>query len=77
MFHWLVLWFKMRIVTNDRGQLIDLLITPGNNYDRTPLRIKNFIKKLWGKLYGDKGYMGKELFEYLFSNGIHLVTKLK
>ncbi len=69
--------FKLHIVTNDSGQIIDLLITSGNNDDRTPLRMKNFIKKLWGKLYGDKGYIGKELFESLFSNGIHLVTKLK
>lgn len=69
--------FKLHIVTNDSGQIIDLLITPGNKDDRTPLRMKNFIKRLWGKLYGDKGYIGKELFENLFSNGIHLVTKLK
>ena len=69
--------FKLHIVTNDSGQIIDLLITPGNVDDRTPLRMENFIKKLSGKLYGDKGYIGKELFESLFSNGIHLVTKLK
>ncbi len=69
--------FKLHIVTNDSGEIIDLLITPGNKDDRTPLKMKNFIKKLWGKLYGDKGYIGKELFETLFANGIHLVTKLK
>lgn len=69
--------FKLHIVTNDSGQIIDLLITPGNQDDRTPLRMDNFIKKLWGKLYGDKGYIGKELFASLFANGIHLVTKLK
>lgn len=69
--------FKLHIVTNDSGQIIDLLITPGNKDDREPLKMNNFIKKLWGKLYGDKGYIGKELFETLFSNGIHLVTRLK
>ncbi len=69
--------FKLHIVTNDSGEIIDLLITSGNKDDRTPLRTKNFVKKLWGKLYGDKGYVGKELFEELFTNGIHLVTKLK
>ena len=37
-----------------------------------------FIKKvLLGKLVGDKGYIGKELFQRLFVNGIQLVTKLK
>ncbi|MBS0001182.1 MAG: transposase, partial [Cyclobacteriaceae bacterium] len=34
-------------------------------------------KKLWGKLFGDKGYISKELFENLFFNGVHLVTKLR
>lgn len=69
--------FKLHLVTNDSGQIIDLLITPGNKDDRTPLRMKNFIDNLWGKVYGDKGYIGKELFENLFAQGIHLVTKLK
>lgn len=69
--------FKLHIVTNDSGQIIDLLVTLGNKDDRELLEMKNFIKKLWGKLYGDKGYIGKELFESLFSKGIHLVTKLK
>ena len=30
-----------------------------------------------GKLVGDKGYIGKELFQRLFVNGIQLITKLK
>jgi len=30
-----------------------------------------------GKLCGDKGYIGKQLFESLFMNGIQLVTKVK
>lgn len=27
--------------------------------------------------YGDKGYIGKDLFEQLFVDGVHLVTKLR
>ena len=30
-----------------------------------------------GKLFGDKGYISKELFKELFSNGVHLITKLR
>ena len=33
--------------------------------------------KLYGKLVGDKGYIGKELFQRLFVDGIQLITKLK
>jgi len=53
------------------------MITSGNTDDRKPLQFKAFIKKLFGKLFGDKGYISKSLFTELFSNGIHLVTKLR
>jgi hypothetical protein len=69
--------FKLHLVNNDRGEVVDLVITPGNVDDRKPLKMKSFINKLWGKLFGDKGYIGKELFEDLFGKGIHLITKLK
>lgn len=32
---------------------------------------------MFGKIFGDKGYLGKYLFENLSITGIHLVTKLK
>lgn len=32
---------------------------------------------IYGKLFGDKGYIGKNLFQRLFVDGIQLVTKLK
>lgn len=69
--------FKLHLLCNDMGQLIDMQISPGNTDDRKPLKDKSFIAKLWGKLYGDKGYISKELFTELFGKGIHLVTKLK
>lgn len=53
------------------------MITPGNVDDKKPLHMERYIKKLWGKLYGDKGYIAKELFQSHFANGIHLVTKLR
>lgn len=69
--------FKLHIVTNDEGGIIDFMITKGNVDDRKPLRFKQFIGKLYGKLFGDKGYISKELFTELFSNGVHLITKLR
>ena len=67
--------FKLHIVINDKGEILDFLFTPGNVDDRAPLKNKNFHRKIFGKIYGDKGYIGKELFEQLFIDGIHLVTK--
>jgi hypothetical protein len=69
--------FKLHIICNDLGEVVDLHITAGNVDDRKPLKMNSFIQKLWGKLFGDKGYISKDLFSSLFENGIHLITKLK
>jgi hypothetical protein len=35
------------------------------------------FQKIFGKVYGDKGYVSQELFELLFADGIELTTKSK
>ena len=45
--------------------------------DRKPLEYKSFMEFIYGKLVEDKGYVGKELFQKLFVEGIQLITKLK
>ena len=42
--------FKLHIVINDKGELLNFVITPGNTDDRDPLKDKSFIKALKGKL---------------------------
>lgn len=69
--------FKLHIVINDKGEIIDFLFTQGNIDDRFPLKNKNFHEKLFGKLFGDKGYISQSLFEEMFIDGIHLVTKIR
>lgn len=69
--------FKLHIITSDIGEIVDFMITPANVDDRKPLKMQGFIDKLFGKIFGDKGYISKELFASLFQKGIHLVTKLK
>jgi hypothetical protein len=32
---------------------------------------------LWGKLFGDRGYISRELFERLYRRGIKLITRLR
>ena len=77
MFDWVVYGFKLHLITSDSGHLVDFMLTGGNTDDRKPLQMKGFIDKLFGKLYGDKGYISNDLFEGLFHQGIHLVTKLR
>ena len=69
--------FKRYIVVNDKGELLNFVITPGNTDDRAPLKNKAFIKALKGKLYADKGYLSKELTKVLFMDGLHLITSIR
>jgi hypothetical protein len=67
--------FKLHLVTNDCGELLSLRLTPGNVDDRKP--VPELMKELFGKLFGDKGYISQTLFETLFEQGVQLVTKLR
>lgn len=69
--------FKLHLVCNDKGEILDFMLTPGNIDDRFPLKQQHFIEKIFGKIYGDKGYIGKDLFDRLFVDGIHLITKVR
>jgi hypothetical protein len=64
-------------VINDKGEVIKFLITQVNVEDREPLKDKKFHDKSFGKLFADKGSISQSLFEQLFVNDIHLITKLK
>ena len=34
-------------------------------------------KNVFGKLFGDKGYLSKKIFEKLWSKGVKMITKIK
>jgi hypothetical protein len=69
--------FKLHVVINDKGEILDFVLTNGSVDDRQPLLGSNLLSKIFGKLYGDKGYISQSLFEKLFIDGIHLITKLR
>ena len=69
--------FKLHLVINDKGEIIQWMLTPGNCDDREPLKDDRFTEKLFGKLFADRGYISQSLFEKLFIGDIHLVTKIK
>ncbi|MDP7280273.1 MAG: transposase, partial [Candidatus Poribacteria bacterium] len=50
-------------------------VTTGNVNDRTP--VKNLCQGLTGKLLADQGYLGKQLLEQLFEDGLELITNLR
>ncbi len=69
--------FKLHLICNEKGELLNFMITPGDVDDRKPLEYEAFVNFTYGKLVGDKGYISKNLFQRLFVNGIQLITKLK
>ena len=69
--------FKLHLVINDKGEIIQWLLTSGNVDDREPLKSKKFTERLFGKLFADRGYISQDLFENLFVDDIHLVTRIK
>ncbi len=69
--------FKLHLVINDKGEILNFMISAGNMDDRTPLKQESFLKEIFGKLFGDKGYISQQLFETLFSGGLHLVTGIR
>lgn len=68
--------FKLHIVVNDRGELIGVQLTPGNTDDRKP--VPALAQRLYGKLFGDKGYLCQALFRHLLTErGLQLITHRK
>ena len=68
--------FKLHLVVNDRGELLAIQLTPGKYDDRRPVR--TLAKRLWRKLFGDKGYISKKLMDQLWQDyEIRLITGLR
>lgn len=68
--------FKLHLVVNDQGELLNVVLTPGNTDDRTP--VLKLLQQLFGKVFADKGYVSQKLAQQLLeSAGIQLITKLK
>ncbi len=56
--------FKLHMVINETGEIQGVTLTKGNVDDRKP--VPKLTEKLTGLLFGDKGYIKKELFAKLF-----------
>lgn len=69
--------FKLHLLCNDSGDIITFCLTGANVDDRDDRVWQVFTKELYGKVFADRGYIKRELFESLFDQGIHLVHGLK
>ncbi len=71
-------WFfgmKLHLIVNDLGEIMNFALTTGKVNDRFP--VENLCKNLMGKVFSDKGYLSKDLFEKLMDKGIELITQIR
>lgn len=69
-------WFfglKLHMVINNLGELMAFKITSGKQNDAKAG--ESIMEKLHGLMFGDKGYIGKELFFRLLEKGLKLITR--
>ena len=67
--------FKLHLVVNEKGEILSFFLTPANVPDTAP--VERLAKQLYGKLFGDKGYISSKLFGKLFHSGVKLVTGIR
>ena len=69
--------FKLHLIINDKGEILSFYLTKGNTDDRDVKTITAMTKEIFGKLFGDKGYISKALSDLLFGNDIQLITQVR
>ena len=67
--------FKLHLVINERGEIMNLALTKANEPDISMLEI--LAQNLCGRIYGDKGYICSKRFKKLLEKGLKLVTGVK
>jgi Transposase DDE domain len=61
--------------SNDQGEWLGVKITAGNVDDRDP--VPELARALFGKLFGERGYISQALFEQLWEKRVQLITELR
>ncbi len=70
--------FKLHVVIRRPGEIIDFSLILGNIADNNSALLEKLMKNIQGNVYGEKGYIiYAELFEKLYSKGVHVVTKIR
>lgn len=69
--------FKLHIIINDKGEILSFCVTQANVDDKEPLKSENFLKQIFGKLFGDKGYISEKRQQLLFVDGIQFITNIR
>ncbi len=71
-------WFfglKLHLVINNLEEIMAVKITSGRIDDRNP--VCGLMNTLSSKLFVDKGYLSKKLFQSLYIKGLRLITGIR
>jgi hypothetical protein len=69
--------FKLHLIINDKGEILSFYLSKANTDDRNINVINSLVSKVFGKIFGDRGYISKTLADYLWNDGISLIYKRK
>jgi transposase len=69
--------FKLHLIINDKGEILSFYLSQGNVSDNNAKIITRMTKEIFGKVFGDKGYINKALADLLFDDGIQLITAVR
>lgn len=72
-------WFyglKLHLVINELGEVVNFVVTPGNQADNNARVLRALLGGLQGQCYADRGYLSK-LFAEFYQQGLHLITRLR
>lgn len=67
--------FKLHLMINNKCEIMVIKLTKGNASDLSA--VNSLTKGLEGKLFGDKGYISKSLFDKLYIRNLKLITSIR
>jgi hypothetical protein len=67
--------FKLHLIINDKGEILSFCFSKANVDDRNRNIMSIMTKEVFGKLFGDRGYIDQKLAEYLWNDGVELIYK--
>ena len=67
--------FKIHLIINDKGEILSFYFSRANVDDRDTKIMAIMTKEVFGKLFGDRGYIDQKLAEYLWNDGVELIYK--
>jgi hypothetical protein len=69
--------FKLFLVVNGLGELVNVFLSPGNVSDSSEATIQRLFKGLTGLAFADKGFINQKAFDTLLEKGLKLVTSIR